>query len=427
MSKAKARKKRRTPTNTNHSGVLADGAEELLIAMETPAPNGQVGIPVIVTSGPGTGKSSMIESLGSPDFPVVTLVASICDPTDFAGLPIQDGNVVRYLPPDFVELFEGPKKGILFLDELTTAPAAVQAALLRVVLERKVGNYTLPPGVRIVAAANPADSIFGGVDLTPPLANRFVHIDWSFGGTAFADAMKHGFAKPERPRIDRAAHARAVEHWGRLAAACLSRDPSLIDTKPAEGEYAFASPRTWSFAIHLCASLDVLGKAPKGNPIRVKKVFTRLLQGAIGTAAATTFMGFLRDMKLPNPDRVLNGQERVEIDSLNDDEMYVFFSTLAASLEDRSEKAESPFFDGMVVFLELVEQAERVERLDTVFVPVHAIARSEKQLLQKAATIAHQQGCLPEFQSIVQSAFEGGMLAEYLELIPGVVDEIPSF
>src|SRR5207248_8810483 len=47
------------------------------------------------------------------------------------------------------------ERGLLFLDELTTAPPAVQAAMLRVVLERVVGDVTLPPAVRVVAAANP--------------------------------------------------------------------------------------------------------------------------------------------------------------------------------------------------------------------------------------------------------------------------------
>src|SRR5262249_29844746 len=55
--------------------------------------------------------------------------------------------------------------GLLFLDELTTAPPAVQAAMLRVVLERAVGDVELPAAVRVVAAANPAGQAADGWEL----------------------------------------------------------------------------------------------------------------------------------------------------------------------------------------------------------------------------------------------------------------------
>src|SRR5690606_42151951 len=37
----------------------------------------------------------------------------------------------------------------------------------------------LPPAVRIVAAANPPSSAADGWHLSPPLANRFVHLHWT--------------------------------------------------------------------------------------------------------------------------------------------------------------------------------------------------------------------------------------------------------
>jgi len=151
------------------------GAAALLIAIQTPAPKGQIGIPVLLWGRPGVGKSSFLEGLDQADFPVLTLIASIHDPTDFSGLPIHKKGMVRYAIPEWVKKFEKQEEGLLFLDELTTAPPAVQAALLRVVLERKVGFHTLPDKVRIVAAANPPNLMTGGWDLSPPLRNRFIH------------------------------------------------------------------------------------------------------------------------------------------------------------------------------------------------------------------------------------------------------------
>ncbi|MFN4033681.1 MAG: ATP-binding protein, partial [Fimbriimonadales bacterium] len=114
----------------------ASGATELLIALSTPSPKGYRGIPALVWGAPGTGKSTFVESLAREDYPVVTVIASLHDPTDFNGLPVLHDGRVRFAPPEWAFIFETPKQGVLFLDELTTAPPTVQAALLRLVLER---------------------------------------------------------------------------------------------------------------------------------------------------------------------------------------------------------------------------------------------------------------------------------------------------
>lgn len=68
---------------------LPSGALELLIALATPSPKGYLGVPALVWGTPGTGKSTFIESLQQQNFPFVTMIASLHDPTDFSGLPMQ--------------------------------------------------------------------------------------------------------------------------------------------------------------------------------------------------------------------------------------------------------------------------------------------------------------------------------------------------
>lgn len=154
---------------------LATGATELMLAMQTPTPKGYWGVPVLVWGAPGTGKSTFIESLQRDGFPVYTMIASLHDPTDFNGLPVLHNGRMRFAPPEWVYLFEEHGQGVLFLDELTTAPPTVQAALLRLVLERKVGAHSLPAGVRIVAAANPPDIAASGWELSPPLLSTALY------------------------------------------------------------------------------------------------------------------------------------------------------------------------------------------------------------------------------------------------------------
>src|SRR5882762_4594382 len=94
------------------TAVLPSGAAELAIALATPAPRGHLSIPALLWSQPGDGKSSFVESFHRPEFPVQVLIASIHDPTDFSGLPIQDHDRVRYIPPEWALTFEEVGEGI---------------------------------------------------------------------------------------------------------------------------------------------------------------------------------------------------------------------------------------------------------------------------------------------------------------------------
>ena len=71
--------------------------------------------------------------------------ALLLDPVDLRGLPFlgSDGRS-KWATPEFLPQ-DGA--GILFLDELNAAPAMVQASCYQLVLDRKLGEYTLPGGL----------------------------------------------------------------------------------------------------------------------------------------------------------------------------------------------------------------------------------------------------------------------------------------
>src|SRR5919206_4227820 len=135
-------------------------------------------VPVLLWGAPGTGKTSVVRALAeAAGWPCETVIASIREPADFAGLPIVTGSVhaddvaVAFAPPAWARRLRSAERGLLFFDEISTAPPAVQAALLRVVLERTVGDLALPAGVAVVAAANPPEQAAGGGGLSPPPAH----------------------------------------------------------------------------------------------------------------------------------------------------------------------------------------------------------------------------------------------------------------
>lgn len=362
------------------------GARALLIALQTPGTKGQTGIPVLLWGRPGVGKSSFLEALHTPDFPVLTLIASIHDPTDFSGLPVHHEGKVRYAVPEWVKTFEDKGVGLLFLDELTTAPPSVQAALLRVVLERKVGFHPLPPAVRIVAAANPPDLMTGGWELSPPLRNRFVHLQWDLPAAIYMQALEEGFARAEMPEIDPKAHAALLPEWKIRVAAFLKRLPDLLHTRPDSDPYAFASPRTWDFAAALLTSCELLGEAPvKGQPGSIHCL--ELMKGCLGEGVAIPFLEFLNNLKLPDPAAVLDGEVEVDFSTLDDSALYVLFGGLNQALRQKFDRED--FLEATIKYFDLAKAVTENGRQDLIYVPLKQIVKGTDRLFLRALSAAN--------------------------------------
>src|SRR5205823_7285706 len=132
---------------------------------------------------PGIGKSDvMCQVAACRNVQLLDVRALLLDPVDLRGLPYlqtdSDSNEpsrkrAKWATPDFL-----PKdgEGILFLDELTCAVPMVQAAFYQLVLDRKLGDYTLPDGWAIVAAGNRQSDRGVTHQMPTPLKNRFCHL-----------------------------------------------------------------------------------------------------------------------------------------------------------------------------------------------------------------------------------------------------------
>ena len=257
-------------------------------------------VPVLLWGAPGTGKTSAIRAMAQAmGLPCETVIASIREPSDFAGLPIVVGDGVRFAPPAWARRLAEAGHGLLFLDELSTAPPAVQAALLRVVLERVVGDLTLPDAVAVVAAANPPEQAADGWDLSAPLANRLCHLAWQTDPRSVADGLAGGWAAPVVPVLPDGWQAEEILSRG-LVAAFLHVRPALACAPPSDAASAgrgWPSPRTWEMAARLMAAA---GAAGTGDEAR-----SALIRGAVGEGPGVEFLAWLVEMDLPDPERVL--------------------------------------------------------------------------------------------------------------------------
>lgn len=228
----------------------------------------------------GIGKSSIVAEIAAEDSREVHDVRAVqLDPVDLRGLPVPDAvhNVTRWLTPEFLPTHG---RSILFLDELPSAPPLVQAACYSLVLDRKLGSYSLPEGALVVAAGNPAKTKGVHFAMPYPLRARFSHLTLEADLNEFC---QWAFAHDIDP----------------LIIAYLRCKPEMLHQPPTQDVYAWPQPRSWAAASRLYQAARAQGT--DSSPF-----FHEMLAGTIGNGAAAEFLQFV-DMasRLPSPEAIL--------------------------------------------------------------------------------------------------------------------------
>ncbi|WP_328940516.1 MoxR family ATPase [Streptomyces sp. NBC_00250] len=313
------------------SPAQLDVADELLALLRDsttePRPDDQLealtlavaaDLPVLLWGEPGIGKTAALTQLAeSLDLPLTTVIASVHEPSDFSGLPVIGDDPaeqgVPMAPPDWAVRLVKAGRGLLFLDELSTAPPAVQAALLRLVLERRVGALRLPAGVRIVAAANPRASAADGWELSPPLANRFVHLQWTHDHEVVVRGLGGTWPRATLPVLDPERLPHAVDHARRAVCGLLATRPTLVHRLPS-GETrrggAWPSPRSWEMSLRLIAFATAAGSS--------REVISLLVRGTVGDGPGLELLASLDRMDLPDPETLLADPAGAELPERGD-------------------------------------------------------------------------------------------------------------
>ena len=275
--------------------------------------------PVFLWGPPGIGKSDIVKQIGDDaGREVVDVRLALWEPTDIKGIPYynaEQGKMV-WAPP--AELPTDPDStAIIFLDELNTAPPAVQAAAYQLILNRRVGTYSLPKGVDIIAAGNREGDRGVTYRMPSPLANRFIHLEAKVDFDDFQDWATLNKVHPE-----------VVGYVG-------FAKQDLYDFDPKGSSKAFATPRSWVFVSDLLKDDDT-----------DQDTLHNLIAGAIGDGLSVKFMAHRKIAgKLPKAEDILDGKVKdLQIKEVS--AMYSLTVSLCYELKDRAEKKTAKW-DGM--------------------------------------------------------------------------------
>lgn len=259
---------------------------------------------VLLIGDPGVGKSAICavaaKAIGMEDN-FHTLLGSTLDPTDIGGLPMrsEDGQRVLRVPLD--EIYQcSVKPGVLFLDEISAAPGPVQAAMLRLILERVAGNVKLHPETRIVAACNPPEQAPAGFELSAPLMGRMSVINFRPQDDEVIEFLRTlGSDDDKASDLDK-----AIREEASLFAAVANVTPELLQIEIPKhcvnGGQPWASPRSCERMIRARAAATVLGMDPLSDAVYA------ITAGSMGERAATVYGAIVRMItELPSVDEIV--------------------------------------------------------------------------------------------------------------------------
>ena len=249
--------------------------------------NMRIGLNTMIWGGPGIGKSEIPQQVADElNIPLLDFRANLFDPVDVRGIPytrddlsVASGamKITSWAPPDIFpnEETHGPR-GLFMIDELPTAPPATQNAFLQLLLTRQVGDYKMPDGWSCLAAGNRLTDGASVYQMPSPVRNRLMHYELE-------------------PSLDAWCEWALKNEVNTTLVSFMRYRPNLLYSFKAD-EYAFPTPRSWSFVdkrLRLTKNMDD------------SRLFFGIA-GAVGTGPAGEFLAFAKIAdKLPNIDNLI--------------------------------------------------------------------------------------------------------------------------
>lgn len=417
----------------------------LKAALFTPISGGRWGLPLLCWGEPGVAKTAVIEEVANRyRLPTETLSPSERGEGAFGVVPVPDKSgssaymlalatelkkqlssnadagvaleramkkvgksapmTLTYPRPEWTEKFDDTGRGVVFVDEATSTPPALQAPLMGLILARRIGGYILPAGVRVIAAANPTDIAAGGFDLAAPVANRMGHVDWHAPSIdEHAAFMMRGNAATgsgsESKDDADVEEKRVLEAWSEawakavgIETAFLRARPSLKNQCPKAGDpkasRGWPSDRSWEAATRALASAEVHNLDDESKEIFVASF--------IGEGPAGELFAFAQKQDLPDPAAVLDGKVQFKHAPSRLDRTVAVLSSCTSLITPANAQKRQPRSKAMWELLETMTSAKM--DLDILVPSVQALIEANLHGMTDAAKV------LAQLQPILKAA-----------------------
>ncbi len=332
----------------------------------------------MIWGSPGIGKSETVQQMAERTGSItgrksnVTIASLLLmSPVDLRGIPtkaettvMENGHevhelVARWLKPQIFQM--DPSDDVinwLFLDEISAAPPAVQAAAYQIVLNRRVGEHEFPKNCVVIGAGNRVTDRAVAYKMPKPLANRFTHYEMTVDVEGWcAWALQHNI------------------HQYIIGYVRFNPD-RLFDFNATSDDVAFPTPRSWALVNeHL---IDGAEYAKSRNLNLVDAMYPHIA-GTVSARIATDFKTYVDVYaSLPTWADIVSGKEdHCRIGAKDLGTLYALSSMIASNMYNEQEKLANASQNQADAFLTIVgKYIHTIPRKDIVVLIARDILRS---------------------------------------------------
>lgn len=314
--------------------------------------------PVFIWGPPGIGKSSVVEQFSHDlGLECVTLLGSQLASEDLIGIPqiTKEGEnlVSRFVPPS---LIVRDKEYCLFIDELNIASSEVQKAFYSLILDQRVGEYTLPKGSIVIGAGNRATDSALVKQMPSALINRMIHVHLTVNHRIWLEWAQNENAHP------------SIIRYIQMRPKQLS-----VDMAPTQEE-PFSTPRSWM------AVSDGLKELEKQTSETLKqKLIDALLYGSLTQQHAHEFKAFLKqssyEYSIP---KLLKGEVKWPSETSDRDVlMFLVHSVKEYLMKELPKNDDNISNDKKKLVIEVKDSLKRLSHIDAEYAQ-HIISPNEE-------------------------------------------------